>query len=594
MANLVSPGYKESRLINTYLAPMEERIIEFKGLNRRDYVEEGEMSDMKNLTSDNYPLLTPRKLRGTYTLPTGVDLPLHIMTRYEKIALIALDENEHVNFYYDGTKVNSVTGLDESTTMVAINTKICFFPQKTYLELVRSGSTVTIGSFGHLDETAKTTASSNSFAIAISNEDARLTLNASHNFGYDDAIDITGTLSYTDANNVAQTKLCTVSCIIEEVSGNTLVLPRETFIELTGEGATNITLVGVTSGQTYTPAVVSRDVPDLTHIVEWNNRLWGASDSDNTIYACKLGDPKNWKYFQGTSLDSYYAQQGTDGVWTGSAPYSSHLIFFKQASMTRIYGTAPSNFQVTNAQCFGVEEGDEKSIAIVNDRVFYKSINGIMVYEGGTPYCISEKLNTRYKHAVGGTEGNKYYFCGQSSLGGYDFLVLDVDKGLWHREDGVHMWEAATVDNKLYFIRHYGSLLVCSTQNVCSEWLNCSGGATFTGDVQIVNPVHATETNMDWSATFGPFDEYIENRKIYSKILLRLIRKKDSWVKVYISIDEGAWEQVYEFNPATTGGDYIPIIPRRCDRYSIKVEGRGEVAIKSLTRKVRRGTGGRL
>ena len=68
MANLVSPGYNQSTLINSMLAPMEERIIEFKGLNRRDYVEEGEMSDMKNLTSDNYPLLTPRNLRANLTL----------------------------------------------------------------------------------------------------------------------------------------------------------------------------------------------------------------------------------------------------------------------------------------------------------------------------------------------------------------------------------------------------------------------------------------------------------------------------------------------------------------------------------------------
>ena len=93
---------------------------------------------------------------------------------------------------------------------------------------------------------------------------------------------------------------------------------------------------------------------------------------------------------------------------------------------------------------------------------------------------------------------------------------------------------------------------------------------------------------------FGPFDEFVENRKIYSKLLLRLLRKGESKVDVFISINEGEWEKVYTFDPSKTGGDYIPIIPRICDRYSVKLEGQGECCIKSLTRRVRMGTGGRL
>jgi hypothetical protein len=422
--------------------------------------------------------------------------------------------------------------------------------------------------------------------VVLSNEDVKITLPEAHDFVYDDAIDISGTLTYTPSGGTETTKSCLVSCIIERVDGNVLTLPRETFIELTGEGATNISLTGS----------IKRECPDLDIVVEWNNRLWGANNEDNTIYACKLGDPKNWKYYQGTSLDSYYAQQGTDGRWTGAASHSSHLIFFKQSSMTRIYGTAPSNFQVTNMKCFGVEEGDAKSVAVINDRVFYKSVIGIMCYEGGAPYCVSEKLNTRYRHSVGGTEGSKYYFCGQSDKGGTELLVLDVDKGLWHREEYVNVWHTATIDNQLYFITHSGSILTCSNAVVVSNWLLVSSGFDFNGEIKVVNPVHADEdiSTMPWYAVFGPFDEYIENRKIYSKILLRLNRKTESTVRVYISIDQGSWELVQEFGPAKTGGDYIPIVPRRCDRYSIKVEGTGSCSIKSLTRMVRKGTGGRL
>lgn len=586
MANLVSPGYSNSALIGSLLAPTEERIIEFRGLNRRDYVEEGEMSDMKNLTSDNYPLLTPRKRRGTYPLPEHVTVPYKIMARYNKIAMIAKDDENNINFYFDGEKVAEVNDLTETTEMVAINTKICFFPRKKCVSVVQTDGVASIvpGSYEDL-EASVTIAQLSAVTVTISNEDARINLGQAYNFAYDDALNIRGTLSYRDSSSVSRTKSCLVSCIIEEVSGTTLVLPRETFIELTGEGATGITFYGS----------ISRTMPDMDMVIEWNNRLWGASSEDNTIYACKLGDPKNWQYYQGTSLDSYYAQQGTDGIWTGCATYSNHIIFFKQNGMARIYGSAPSNFQITNTKCYGVEEGSRASVVTINDQVFYKSVIGIMAYDGGTPYCISEKFGKSFKNVVGGSEGRKYYASIQTQDIGPEVMVLDIDRAVWHREDTVKFKDTCSIDNKMFFITHDSEGLTCGEDVITDSYLLCGAGEASEGSVSVVNPTNPTESaDMEWSATFGPFDEFIENRKIYSKLMLRLLRKAESKVDVYISINEGEWEQVYSFDPASTGGDYIPIIPRRCDRYSVKIVGRGECSIKSLTRNVRRGTGGRL
>ena len=582
MANLVSPGFNTSSLVNEILAPNEERIIEFQGLNRRPVVNEGEMSDMQNLTSDNYPLLTPRKPRGLYDLPGDAVEPIAIMTRYGKIGLIAEDENGNVRFYYDGVKITSVTGLSVSTRMVAINTKICFFPQKTYLEVYQSDQGVTVGNYGSLEDSAELSATT----VTITSDDARIDVGSGHNFAYDDAISIEGTLTYTPEGGTETTVPCNASCIIQEVIGTTLVLPDQTFIELAGDAPSDVAFSGT----------ISRTMPTLDHVIEWNNRLWGASSEDNTIYACKLGDPRNWQYFQGTSMDSYYAQQGTDGIWTGCAHYSNHVIFFKQNSMARIYGTSPSNFQITNTECYGVEEGSRKSVVTINDRVFYKSVIGIMAYDGGIPYCISDKLNTRYKTAVGGTEGTKYYCSAQSANGGYELLVLDIEKAEWHKEDNLRISSYCTLDNKLYYVTQSENVLYCSNYAICSDWLLVGGVDIVPSYAGIVNPDNpGSYSDLNWHATFGPFDEYIENKKIYSKILIRLVPiEEDCTVSVYISIDEGPWELVKAFDPVPMGGEFIPIIPRRCDRYSIKVEGTGNCSIKSLTRRVRRGTGGKL
>ena len=607
MANLVSPGYNRSALLNQVLAPTEERTIEFKGLNRRHTVAEGEMSDMLNLSSDDYPVLTQRKPRGRMNLPSGAIRPIQVMPRYGCIAMIATTSNGY-GFFYDGEYISEVTGLNESSRMVAINNRMCFFPDNTSIDVTNDG--LQPGTFRSLESNIELDAD---ITVTPSNADVRITLPSGHGFKYDDAIDIEGTLTFTPSGSSATLERNIVaSCIIEDVvNNNTLVLPREPFIEMTGEGATSIKL--------KTGSTISRDVPHLDLVIEWNNRLWGANNEDNVIFASKLGDPSNWSYYQGTSLDSYYAEQGTDGDWTGVAVYSNHLIFFKEDSMCRIYGTAPSNYQITNTEVFGVEKGSRQSVVTINDTVYYKSKIGIMAYSGAVPYCISDGFNVEFRDVVAGTEKRKYYASIHTKAGGYEMMVFDTEKGLWHKEDDTRFRSCATIGNRLYFVQYDDDMLVCSEYLPCSEWLLCGNGNTG-GSVGIINPLNPSEEldDIKWMAVFGPFDEYIEEHKIYSKLALRLISnavtdriitneldeeimtdegdliKVDRTIQVYISIDEGPWELVEVYDPPKTKGDFIPIIPRRCDRYSIKIEGEGPYEIKTLTRRVRQGSFGRL
>ena len=578
MANLVAP-------INL-LENIEQKTIEFRGINRKSQVEDGEMQDMLNLASDKYPLLAPRKLRGTYTMPEDVLRPLHLLTRYNKVAMITRNRNGSIDFYFDNLKVDEVNDLTESTTMVAINTKIVFYPQKKYLEVVKDGSDINIGDYESLEYSFDNSGGglSSAVSVTIGQDETVMTFQSPIKFGYDDAININGELIYT-AGGSQHSSPCIVSCTVLDADDNSITLPGETFIELVGEGVTSATFTGT----------IKRTIPDLDFIIEWNNRLWGCSNKDNTIYASKLGDPKNWQYFQGTSLDSFYAQQGTDGEWTGAAPYSGHLIFFKESSMCKIYGTAPNNYQVVNVECYGIEEGSRLSAVTINDTVFYKSTIGIMAYDGSIPYCISEKFNCRFKNVIGGTEGTKYYASIQVEDGGYELMVLDIDRAVWHKEDGTRFRDTCTVNNRLNFITYEDDQQYCQDFLFCNDYL-VIGSEDAEGYIGICNPIVASESydTMPWAAEFGPFDEYIESKKIYSKLSLRLNVYSGSTVSVYIRMDDGEWELVKEFSPAVTSGEVIPIVPRRCDRYSIKIEGVGFTELKSLTRRVRQGTFGKL
>lgn len=577
-----SPGYKRSKLVNSVLSPTSEHIIDFRGLNRKQVVEEGEMSDMKNLTSDNYPLLTPRKPRGQLDLPSSARQPIQIMRRYGKIALIAYDNTDNVSFYYDGRKISKVTGLSEKTRAVAINTKICFFPEKTYLTLSHEGDNVTIGDYGHLDSSVTLTAE-----VIVTDESVQMAMPEGHDIGYDDAINLNGTLTYTDSEEQEVTVSCVVSVAVLDAGEDYISLPAETFIELIGEGVSEAVFTGT----------ADRPVPDLDYFIEWNNRLWGASSKENMIYACKLGDPKNWNYFQNTGLDSYYAQQGTDENFTGLAEYSGHLIFFKPNSMTRVYGTAPSNFQIAATKCYGVEPGSSLSVLTINDAVFYKSSIGIMAYQGGLPVCISDKVGSDFKNVVAGTEGQKYYASAVRKDGTYELLVFDIARGMWHKEDDTRFVSTCTIDNKLYYIttKPLSQLLLPSEDLYPAEDLYPLSEIE-EGYAGIINTDEPSEEykDLEWMAVFGPFDEYIEEHKIYSKLAFSLKALGLARANIYVSIDEGPWELVKKYEQVSTIGDYLPIIPRRCDRYSVKIVGAGNCAIKSITRRVRQGSFARI
>lgn len=567
---LVNPIYKVS--------PMIDRIVEFKGLNKMPVVEEGELRDMKNMTSDEYPCLYQRKARGQYTLPGGIKKPISLLCKKEKLAIIGIKEDDTYAFYYDGEEIPQLKdyiNASDNTKMVAINTKICFFPQKIYYSIL-DGS---IGNLSGLIDgweagTIEETVYGQKMEFIVNTGDD---VTKFKDFETGDAVNITLNLqAITEYGEVD--KDVVVSAVIQDIGYEGIekpfiIVPSETFLELSEIGATEGNISNIT---------IDKSCPDLDYVMEYNNRLWGVSNADNTIYACKLGDPRNWQYFQNTSLDSYYAEQGTDGEWTGVAPYSGHMMFFKEQYIHKIYGTSPAKYQIVTAKERGVEKGSSKSIAIINDTVIYKSTIGIMAYDGNQPYLISQKLGpANYKDVVAGTDGIKYY---ASILrledGEYKpyMLCCDYNRGLWHKEDEVRASEFCLIGDELVFINESKI-----------DYFDANKIYVINANNELVN-----EDKIKWMVEFAPFDEYIENKKIYSKMAMRLNVEYETAIDIYISVDGGEYEQLKHIEYYKDKVLFIPIVPRRCNKFSIKLEGVGRCRIESLSRKYRVGTGGML
>lgn len=578
----------------------EERITEFQGWNRRVAKEAGEMSDMQNLCSDQYPSLYQRKgmtIKRSDPLWKTIDaISRQDYSDGRKQKLFEVVGNgpgtHHMNI--DGKIASDFGIFSDDTRMVAINSKICFFPEKTYYDTKSQ-------TFGNIevdfDIPVATSFWYSEDGVSLSTTSAT----EEPDFKVGDVVEIKGAFDNWNGAGFDKERYVYYGSKEDEEyqaldkSHNWRVRPAEygvinsiksSYNSLTSNYMVDITLGGGVltdfndiyqsgSGPNFRAAASAkcrRRCPDLDHIIEWNNRLWGCSNESNTIYACKLGDPTNWEYYQGTSMDAYYAEQGSDGDFTGVGKYSNHLLFFKEDCIHKVYGTAPSSYQIVTTNCYGVEKGSERSVCVVNDMVFYKSRLGFMAYQGELPECISRKLGDfKFDNVVAGTDGFKYYATVHDiKEDKYIMLVCDTENALWHKYCEM---------DASWFVWHNGEVLM-GVDNVFDP----------NGTVYAIEDDDSTE-EIHWFAEFGPFDEYIENKKITNRIDMRFHPEEGSILQVYIMMDEsGDWELVDTISDMNGLVAHSLYLPRRCNRFSIRLEGEGRCRIDSIRRQFREGS----
>ena len=534
-------------------SPAQVQIVEFKGYNNDSIIEDGEMRDMQNLSSDKYPNLYQRAPRCKFS--EAYENATDMLARADDIAVIADGA-----FYYMGQPIFNLND-QYPKKMVAINTRICIWPDKVYYYTKGDHA----GEYGPLDASTSVesvTVTTNSLTGSFSEGISELKVG--------DAVTISG---FTENNTAG------VSAVIQDITSGSITFPDETFdtYNYTGDAARD----------SYTesgPITVERTVPDLEHVVESNNRLFGCAE--NTIYASKLGDPTNWNYYQGLSTDSYALDVGTDGEFTGCIPYGTHVLFMKEDRIHKLYGTKPSAYQMMTTECHGLEAGSEKSMAIVNETLFYKSRLGIMAYGGSTPQLVSSVFGvTKYRNAVAGTDSMKYYVSLEDiATGKYDMFVMDVQKGMWHKEDNIHVRDWAYVGGAT------GQLV----------YIDDSDGMLYSVKCLADDQPLPDENKIPWFAELGDFEEHVstgwyssrrvENRKIYSKIKMRVNMEKDSELTVKVQFDGGEWETNYYMHADIQRTFELFIIPRRCDRFKIRLEGKGYTTIETLSRYYREGS----
>lgn len=557
---------------------------DFRGLNLSQGIGDGEWAWMQNMDTREYPAVARRQKR------------VHVATLNKPNGLCATDRLcfvDGVKFYYNGFYYGDVE--DSEKTLVPMGAKIAIFPDKKLFDTttlsftdmeqknVSSGTVrVTLAKgdgtpYGEYTEGG--TAPENP-------ENGQLWLDTSGDAPVMKTWSEAQGLWVAEATTYVLVSATGLGQGLKALDGVTVSGLEESGLNgdwiLTDAGPDYILFTGILQkALTQTGEVrVERTCPEMDFVVEKDNRLWGCSSADHEIYCCKLGDPTNWRAYQGVATDSYAVTVGTPGPFTGAAVSGSAVIFFKENCLHRVYGTQPSNFTVYVDNLRGVQQGCHKSAVRVNEYLYYKSVFDVCVYADSEVAGISAALGTEsYKNAVAGVCGNRLYLSMEDQEGAWQLLVYDTAAGVWTREDGTHALGFASCLTETFMLRADGELYALLPGEYNKDFF-------MVGSDYTVYAQEETDEEVSWELRTGEILRELPDHKYIGKIQLYLELDPGARAEVALRRDGGAWEKVQELS----GGDQrrctLPIYPRRCDRMEIRLTGVGHVRLVNWSKYV--------
>lgn len=613
------------------LTRTQQVIQAFGGICRNESIQPNQFADMQGLSADHYPAMAVRGERGEVaqaeklgqliTHETGaydVEKPLSLMGRDELWQLLACQKASDSTTDEDTIEARLMRGerwwrtgeqTDDNKTGEA---PMLTMPADAHPIMVSMGAMVVVF--------PSKVAFNTSDGTVLPLENRREVYPAAKDYGYcrlsdAGAVDISytsGTTPPSDPQSGAYW-MDTGSMVLKQYDSNEQkwVAVTTTYVKISSQGIgkgfspyDGVTISGAKygldgdtvlwdvddnyivvtgllgeAGSASGAVTVKRTVPDMDFVVEMGNRLWGCSSQKHEIYCSKLGDPTNWNCFMGVASDSYAATVGTAGDFTGAGAYGNSVLFFKEGLIHKVYGSKPANFQIATIHAPGVQKGSEQSLALVEEVLYYKGVGGVYAYDGNMPQRISEDLGSgMYQNAIGGRWDYRYVISMQEVYGGWHLFVFDPRRGCWHRQDDTRMLCCADVGEELYYYH----------QNKDGKYrlisMGDSVGYTPRGTASsIYRPEHKVSGPVEWYAQTGNIDMTTLDHLTVSQIRLRMEIAAGSRVRVLLRYDdEMAWQEVWGSAGATRRAMTLPLVPRRCGKMQLRLEGTGDCRLYAM------------
>lgn len=513
----------------TEIPERQNAIVQMRGINYTDNYYDGSLSDSLNISSRRFPYFTtkrPRRKLDEYAHCTS-------MTSWNGLVVV-----QSGRLIYRGQDVGSVSPGAKQFAM--IHDRLVIWPDKKYLDTNMVTPTL-----------KNLAASASGSGATFTDKTITVTwpVNFTNLFKINDTIEISGCTTEASNNKYAK---------ITAISAKVLTFQDNTFTACTEAGEFSI----------------NRRIPDLDYICESGSRLWGCSNAAETIYVSALDDPMNFYDFSGTADDSFQTEVSSEGDFTGCCTLGSAVLFFKENTIHKILGAYPAEYVLYSYAMEGVKAGCHKSIAAINETLFYMGVHGMYSYAGGTSSFLAPALgNHGYENAVAGTDGDNYYLSCEYEGETY-FFTYSIKSGIWVREDDTRVIDFARIGKDEYLLADDGNI-----------YLEDSGEES---------------DSIPWSMTFNPFYESVSGsynssssiygHKRYSKIIMRTELPAGSWLKVEVREDNKPWKEVRKVAGQAKSLSRIVIPVGRCDRFELRLSGTGQFTLLNMLKEFRIGS----
>ena len=555
----------------------------FAGLNQNLRIGNNEFSKMKNMTGDEYPLLSTRALRG---YGAQLDNPNGLITK-DSIAVV-----DGGKLIYDGYTIDMELS-DSPKQLISMGAYLLIWPDKKYL------NTENFEDRGRMENDYDTVASTkatlckqdgSSFGEYYTS--ATTPENPKDGYLWMDTSGTTPALKQYSESSATWISIATVYIKLtsenigkgfSQYDGVTISGLTKDLAHLNGSHVlqkvedNSIVIIGIMQSNEYIEegtVHIERTVPEMDYVTECDNRIWGCKyglvngKTVNEIYACKLGDFKNWNCFQGLSTDSYVASRGSDGMFTGAITHQGHPLFFKEECIEKVYPNANGAHQIVTTEARGVQRGCWRSLVIVDETLYYKSRADVCAYGGALPTSVSSALGeTRYSNARAGSEGGLYYISMQDEAGAWHLFVLDTTNGMWHEEDDTQAMMFTTCEGKLWWIDEATKRLVCREDK----------------ELEV-------EGAFDWAVETGELGLDVPDNKYITNLLVRANLEAGASLTIEVQYEGKRWENKIQYNKAGLRSFNVPVAPHRCDHLKMRISGNGGCKVYSISKHLRQGS----
>ena len=205
----------------------------------------------------------------------------------------------------------------------------------------------------------------------------------------------------------------------------------------------------------------------------------------------------------------------------------------------------------------GAEQDSGRSLVTAAETLYYLSPVGAARTAGGRPVRIGDALGRTLTHGVAGTDGTRWYLSARDERSVRHLFVYDTRSGLWSREDDFDARGFAQCGGALY------------AQDTRGVWRFGTGSTA----------------QMQSLLETGDFISGSPDCKRLLRVQLRLEAEAGASITAAAQYDsDGQWHTLANVTAGAKRSFTLPVLPRRCDHFRLRLTGTGAWRLLSLTR----------